>query len=454
MEMLNENIKTINLYSNFGYQPYENSYVLSNKKILIDSQKIENYPKIPDNLSLTEKEMLQILLANSIVPKLYECENRKFILKEFVKEITRIFDAPTLMAISIGFACCFYDIFISKGQGFPYIIFWGDSNSGKSTILHILAAFYGISNMTTLTSGTSTGVSLRSQLEKQNNFLVFFEEIDRLKIRYIEDLGKDSFSATPRKKSSKDGKEIISEINTSFCVATNHFFEEMTLANFSRCIPVNLKYGQFNFTNFKYHSTDELKKLSSFLPDILFYRSRIFDIYEKQYKIAQKHYSSARICNNIAIGMAIWAVINDILGKEVVNTENLAKNYLDYFEQYLKTELSYCDVFLSDVYKLFNKKELIYGRDLVITKRKYLRINLTKYCCIYNSVYDNKKLNPAQVRLKLKNDKRVISLKATDMKPIGKAIKIDISDNETLLDIDNHVSLSKSEREEYDNAED
>ena len=103
--------------------------------------------------------------------------------------------------------------------------------------------------MTALTSGTSTGVSLRAQLEKLNNFLVFFEEIDRFKIHYIEDLGKDSFSANPRKKSSKDSKEIVTQINTSFCIGTNHFFEDMTFANFSRCIPVNLRRGQFDLSN-------------------------------------------------------------------------------------------------------------------------------------------------------------------------------------------------------------
>ncbi|MBE7713767.1 MAG: DUF927 domain-containing protein [Cyanobacteria bacterium SIG26] len=450
MEMLNQNPKIIHIYSNFGYQPRENSYIFSNKKVLINERKIENYPLLPDNLPLTEQEKLQILSANGIVPKLYECENPKIVLEEFVNEVKRVFDAPILMAIAIGFACCFFDLFISKAQGFPYIIFYGESNAGKSTILHMLAAFYGITNMTTLTSGTSTGVSLRAQLEKYNNFLVFFEEIDRFKIHYIEDLGKDSFSANPRKKSSKDGKEIITEINSSFCVGTNHFFEEMTFANFSRCIPVNLRRGKFDLSDFKYHSADKFEKLSSFLPEILFYRDKILDIYQEQYKIAQKHCSFARVCNNIAIGMAIWIVINDILGKEVVNTETLVIDYLDYFEQYLDTELSYGDVFLSDVYNLFCTEKLVYGRDFVITKGKFLRINLTKYCDVFNSSHENKKLTPAQIRLKLANDKRMVCLKGSDMKPIGKAIKIDISQNEILLDILNRVSKHPEDEESSD----
>lgn len=80
--------------------------------------------------------------------------------------------------------------------------------------------------------------------------------------------------------------------------------------------------------------------------------------------------------------MTIWTVINDILKKEILNTENLVKDYLNYFEPYLDTEISYCDVFLSDVYNLFNKKELFYGREFLITKGKYLRINLNKYCTV------------------------------------------------------------------------
>lgn len=447
MQMLYKDIKSTVIYTNFGYQPRENCYVMGNKKILLDTKSIEDYPKFPDDLYLNEEEILQILPANGIIPKLFECENPEIILEGFVETIIKVFDAPVLMAIAVGFACCFFDIFISNAQGFPYIILYGESNAGKSTILHILAAFYGITNMTALTSGTSTGVSLRAQLEKLNNFLVFFEEIDRFKIHYIEDLGQDSFSANPRKKSSKDSKEIVTEINTSFCIGTNHFFEDMTFANFSRCIPVNLRRGQFDLSNFEYHSKESLEKLSCFLPKILFYRDKILDLYREQYRIAQIYCDYSRICNNVAIGMTIWTVINDILKKEVINTENLVKNYLDYFEQYLNTELSYGDVFLSDVYSLFNKKELIHGRDFVITRGKYLRINLTKYCDIYNSLHENNKLNPAKIKLKLANDKRVISLKATDMQPIGKAIKIDISENETLLDILNRVPKTAEDEE-------
>ena len=86
-----------------------------------------------------------------------------------------------------------------------------------------------------------------------NNFPVFIEELDENRIQNIEDLGKDSFSATPRKKSSKDGKEIVTEINTSFCIGTNHFFENLTFANFSRCIPINIRRRQFDLTNFEYN---------------------------------------------------------------------------------------------------------------------------------------------------------------------------------------------------------
>ncbi|MCM1009691.1 MAG: DUF927 domain-containing protein [Fusobacterium sp.] len=363
-------------------------------------------------------------------------------MKEFFREIVSVFNyAPALMAIAVTIAVAFLDIFISKAQGFPYVIFYGESNAGKSTIVRFLAAIFGFGNSAKLTSGTSTMVALRAELENYNNIPVFIEELDKKRIDNIEDLGKDSFSATPRKKSSKDNKEIVTEINTTFCAATNHFFENMTFANFSRFIPVNLTTGQFDLTDFQYHhSSSKLEKLSCFLPELLSYRDKSFSIYEQEYKIAQKYCNHARICNNAAIGMAMWTVINTILDEKLVNTEVLAKDYLKYFEQYLDTETKYCDIFLADVYSLFNKEELIYGRDFVITKNKYLRINLKKYCDIYNSTHENTKLNPAQLRLKLNNDKRIISLVATDMKPIGKAIKIDISGNETLLNIKSRIT--------------
>lgn len=132
-------------------------------------------------------------------------------------------------------------------------------------------------------------------------------------------------------------------------------------------------------------------------------------------------------------------IINCILGDNVINTYRLAQEYIEYFKQYLDTEVSYGDIFLADFYNLYRKELLIYGRDFLITKKKYLRLNLAKYCDVLNSV-QSQKSNPAQIRLKLANDKRVICLKGSDLKPIGKAIKIDISESEILLDILNQVN--------------
>ena len=192
-----------------------------------------------------------------------------------------------------------------------------------------------------------------------------------------------------------------------------------------------------------------MKKLSSMLPLILSYRSKIIEIYNQQFKIAQNFCTQSRLCNNVAIGMAMWSVINDIVGFEVVNTEQLAKEYFEYFERYLDTELNYGDVFLADVYRLFVKEELIFGRDFLITRSKFLRINLKKYCDIFNSLSERQKLNTAQLKLKLANDKR-FNLKSSDLKPIGKAIKVDISENEILLDILNRVMPVNSAEGEDD----
>lgn len=205
----------------------------------------------------------------------------------------------------------------------------------------------------------------------------------------------------------------------------------MTFANFSRSILVDIPAGKFNLERFKYHSNENLKRLSAFLPLILDYRGEILARYQEQYIIAQKYCSHSRLCNNTAIGMAVWSVINEVLGFKLVNTEILAKEFFEYFERYLETELRYGDIFLSDVYRLFVKQELMYGRDFVITKGKFLRINLKKYCDIFNSLNDKQKLNTAQLKLRLANDRR-FNLKSSDLKPIGKAIKVDISEKSFL----------------------
>ncbi len=392
-----------------------------------------------NNFCLTDKEKLQIFAKNRPSPIYFESENPKKIMLEFFSEITLTYkDSAVLMAIGVCLGVLFYDLFIRYAQGFPYIILFGEPTSGKTTLLYCLAAIYGFTNHTELTSGTSTIAIIREGLSRLNNIPLFIDELEKALFEKLADVGKDSFSATPRKKCSKDGSEKVTDVNTTFCITTNHFFENMTLANFSRSILVDIPKCKFDLSSFKYHSKNELEKLSAFLPLILSYRDKILTRYKKQYSIAQKYSSYSRLCNNAAIGMALWDVINEILENELVNTDTLAKEYFEYFERYLNTELQYGDVFLSNVYCLFVKQELIYGRDFIITKGQFLRINLKKYCDIFNSLNDRQKLNTAQLKLRLANDKR-FNLKSTDLKPIGKAIKVDISDNETLLDIQNRI---------------
>lgn len=448
--MLYTNISTVNLYKNYGYQFSDNIFVFGNRIYNLNYSEFENYPAIPDNLYLTAKENLQIFSNNRSVPIFYEAENPKQIMSEFFFEITTVYnDAAVLIAVGVCIGILFYDLFIRHAQGFPYIVLFGEPTSGKTTLLYCLAAIFGFTNHTEFMSGTSTITAIREGLSKLNNIPLFIDELDRALIEKLENLGKDTFSATPRKKSSKDGTEKVTDINTTFCITTNNFFENMTFANFSRSILVDIPAGKFNLERFKYHSNENLKRLSAFLPLILNYRGEILARYQEQYIIAQKYCSHSRLCNNTAIGMAVWSVINEVLGFKFVNTEIIAKEYFEYFERYLDTELRYGDIFLSDVYRFFVKQELMYGRDFVITKGKFLRINLKKYCDIFNSLNDKQKLNTSQLKLKLVNDKR-FNLKSSDLKPIGKAIKVDISENETLLDIQNRISPLMNEEIEDD----
>ena len=449
-EMLYENIKTINIYKNYGYQPTENIFVFSNKIFDLNHSELLEYPNISTELKLTEQEKEQILTHKYPKPVYFHSDNPKKILTEFFVTIAKVYnDSAVLVAVGVCVGVLFFDLFIKHAQGFPYIFLYGQPTSGKTTLMYCLAAIFGFVNHTELTSGTSTITVIREGLSNLNNVMFFIDELDKSLIEKLENLGKDTYSGTPRKKSSKDGTEIITDINTSFCITTNNFFENITFANFSRSILVDMPKDRFELSNFKYHSAEELKKLSSMLPLILSYRSKIIEIYNQQFKIAQNFCTQSRLCNNVAIGMAMWSVINDIVGFEVVNTEQLAKEYFEYFERYLDTELNYGDVFLADIYRLFVKDELIFGRDFLITRSKFLRINLKKYCDIFNSLNERQKLNTAQLKLKLANDKR-FNLKSSDLKPIGKAIKIDISENEILLDILNRVMPVNSAEGEDD----
>lgn len=223
-------------------------------------------------------------------------------------------------------------------------------------------------------------VAIREGLSSQNNIPLFIEELDKNKMEKIEELGKQTFSATPRKKSSKNGTLIATDINTTFFATTNYLFENMTIANLTRSILINMPRGRFNLQDFEYHSMKKRQPLSSFIPKILSYRNEVITRYKEEFDKASKFSQFSRVCNNVAIGMTMWNIFNSIVGTELVNTEILAKEYFEYYEPYLETELKYGDIFLSDIYKFFSKEELIYDRDFLITRNMTLRINLSKYC--------------------------------------------------------------------------
>ena len=140
--------------------------------------------------------------------------------------------------------CYPYKIFPQKGLSeinfAPITIFYGGNGSGKTTLLYCLAAIFGIIERSLFMSGTSTVAGFRNQLAKNNNRCIFCDEIEQNLFDKFVDLGKDSFSGTPRKKSSSDGSEVVTEINTSFCATTNHFFQNFSFAGVSRTIIVNM----------------------------------------------------------------------------------------------------------------------------------------------------------------------------------------------------------------------
>lgn len=450
-ELLHEDLKVIKIYKNLGYQHSEEVYISGLNVYDYKTNSFLKYPLVPNGVYITKNELLKLLPEETTKITYREEVDSKKEMDSFFTVITKTYNhSSVLVAVAVVIATAFYDLFVKYAQGFPFVILYGDPASGKTTLLYCLAAVFGIIERSLFISGTSTVAGFRNQLAKNNNRCVFCDEIEQKLFDKFIDLGKDSFSGTPRKKSSSDGSEVVTEINTSFCATTNYFFQNFSFAGVSRAIIVNMQQGQFDLTDFPYHSQESLERLTSFLGLILAYRNKILSLYHSEFKVVQKYSTQSRLCNNVAIAMAIWKIINEILGKELVNTETLAKEYLEYFDRYLDTELKYGDVFLSDVYKLFTKKELVYGRDFLITKGKYLRINLSKFCEIYNSNSIDK-LNTAQLRLKLANDKR-FNLKSSDIKPIGKAIKVDISENATVLDIKNHVT-HLAEDEEYDNNE-
>lgn len=392
-------------------------------------------PKIDDTKDYDCVENSMVDMRNSCRPILYPAtEHWMVIFKQFFHTLCMTYkDSSVLICFGMALAVIFWDIFQKETEGFPAVFFTGEHHAGKSTLLMLIAAIFGIVDVKQLTGGNSTPNAIHHILSSRMNIPVLLEELHPKVIAQAEELVKSVYVGLSRFRGKKNGIEEI-KIFTSFVSTSNDFFKKLSGQLLSRIVFATMKKGQFNFEKFPYFDMEKRKELSQILPIFLRFRPKIMPVYRHVYAELDKIISEkGRHISNLAISCTVWYIVNAIMGYELVNWHKIAIDYNAMYQSYLNTEVKSSDIILNDITRLIEADKLDYGQDYKLVHGTILRLNLNRYIEKFNVANPQNMMSPAQFRLLVANDKR-FDTKTVVMKGLNRAISIDVSGNDYLLE--------------------
>ncbi len=420
--------------SQFGRYVYKNAEISYEPFGIIYASKLDQ----TKDYDCIENSLIDV--ENKCRPELAFIEqNPKDIMLRFFLNFSQCFrDTKTQLCFAGVLAVCFWDLFMTELKGFPVSFLLGDTHSGKSTLLLLISAIFGLDD-SSLMAGTSTTYAMTKELGSRIAIPVCIEELDSgFFEKSAEKFVKNVYDRISRERGTKTGIEKL-PIFTTFVATSNYSFSEPTEALLSRVLFSTMKRKDFDSANFKYFSEASRKELSLILPLLLSYRSRVIPLYNEVYarlaKIIKKT-SGDRYLRSVAIACTMWGIVNNILGIKLFHWWQMAIDYCSVYESLLNSKVTDADVILRHITKLVREKHLVYGNHYQLIHGSILRLNLRKFVALFNVTLASgvdTMMTPNSFCSAVAGDKRFDTVRK-NMKTIGRAISIDISREELLLE--------------------
>ena len=424
-----EGAKLRNIYVCAGTQ--DQKHIWANAQLSLDDYQLvytTDSDSIPEEQSLVD-------LKKTCKTVLYPTTKAwRKIFEEFFGTFRATFkDYAVLTSFGVALGIMFWDIFQDIAQGFAPILFVGESESGKSTLLMLIAAIYGLDNSSYL-SGDSTIYAVMKEMSSRLNIPVCIEELQPEVMAKYEQIVKNAFARISRARGKNDEIERL-PIFTSFVATSNYFFPKPTMQLLNRLAFATLKKGQFNLDDFPYFDRERQKELSQILFILLHFSGKIPEIYAKIFEcLTQKLSNKGRHISTLAISGTMWHIINCILNYQVVDLITMAVEYDKMLQSYMNAEIRSGDTILNDITRLVEAGKLENCTDWRLMRNSILRLNLNRYLEKYNAANPKAIMKASQFRLLVANDKR-FDTHSISMKGLNRAISIDVSENEYLLEI-------------------
>lgn len=309
----------------------------------------------------------------------------------------------------VGFALMFPFIkeIHSEFHGFPVAVLFGESTSGKSNILNIIAGLYGL-DKNIICSGNDTFKALLNTAKQFSGIPVLLDEVgDELENKIEECLIKPIQEQRVRKRMNSSGeKTITTEVNTSLIINTNTMFLNKT-ESFNRTLFTVWDKENFNI--------DKAKKLNSLVSSLSLITKKIIEDFSvtevlqsiehiRNGELIQK-IKDERSKINVAIAVAGLKCFIRLTGlSDKFCTKSIKEKLNNFIENYEKnfneTEI---EKFFTVLRELVERKIIKYNTDYkkvdggihqqclhIKTPKRQSTIS-TQFKVMYKRLYDNKK---------------------------------------------------------------
>lgn len=218
----------------------------------------------------------------------------------------------------------YYNEFATR-IGAPTLILYGETGTGKSTLVTVGIAIFGLPKEA-MTSGGSSSKSSEYFCSKYNCLNVCIDDVKSTTLmgeNFIA-LIKGVYNGIPRTKMGSYGKEVIYVQTCSpLAYSTNETLPDLKEV-INRMNVIEIFGNVFNADKFNYHEFNKtnLEELSLILPELLKYpKEKVISIYEKVFNELQKQVEDTqkRIINNIAYAYTGALLLKYISGVEIEN---------------------------------------------------------------------------------------------------------------------------------------
>ena len=325
------------IYKNAGVTPSGNllyANVLATPKGIKRADE-DGYIEIGENsyIKLAEAEHYQPKLAKSLKPG-------KQIANALITNIIECWIDIILPLIVLGhmIMAIYYEEFI-KRYGCPTLILYGETGTGKSTLVTVGLAIFGL-HREALTASGATSKSLEFFSSNYNGLNVCTDDVkgETLNSSNFTALIKGAYKGIPRTRMLPYGKGV-EYIHTCSPLAysTNEALPDLQEV-VNRLNIVEIFGKTFKAEKFKYHeidkgNNDNLKELSLILPEVLkFSKEDVLKLYEQIFEMLENNVQDTqkRVINNIAYAYTGTLLLLKIAG---ISIDSLQDNIIEYAKQ-------------------------------------------------------------------------------------------------------------------------